>query len=103
MATAGWRAYHKALEAVFLLEAEQFSLGLDHNDYLKKCGLLAGFRRAAALPEEIITNFLRQETEADDRAQRRTESTDRARAKLVGTPAYDGAYRPHGYGVEGGR
>jgi hypothetical protein len=86
----GWRAYHKALEHLFHLEAEGYFHGLPHDEYLKKSGLLAGFRRAASLPDELGAALTRMERAADDRAKHDHHSHQSRLSKLVNTPFWRG-------------
>lgn len=86
----GWRAYHKALEHLFHLEAEQYFQGLPHDEYLTKSGLLAGFRRAASLPDELGAALTRMERAADDRAHQSQQSQQSRLSRFVNTTFWTG-------------
>lgn len=89
--TPGWRAYLKALEWVFHSEAEAYLGGLGHDDYLKKIGLLAGFRRAASLPDELVATYHRQEQAKHDRTAAERDAQSTVASRFIGTAAFRGA------------
>ena len=85
LGTPGWRAYCKALEWVFHSEAEGYLTGLSHDDYLKKIGLLAGLRRAVALPDELVALSTRIDKATHDRTESVRHATAARDSRLVGT------------------
>ena len=74
----GWKAYHKALEHLFHLEAEHYFQGLSHDDYLTKSGLLAGLRRGAVLDRQaLLLRFVNTSFWRGDRAERMARADGR--------------------------
>jgi hypothetical protein len=85
-----WKHYQAALEHLFHLECETYLQGLTHDEYLTKSGLLAGFRRAASLPDELGAVLLKLEKAADDRAQSERATTQHRVGQLLNTTFWRG-------------
>ena len=87
----GWKHYHKALEWVWGAECEALLQGLPHDEYLKKVGLLAGLRRAAALPDELAAMSDRLKVAQHERTESTREHASSRLARFFGTPFWHGA------------